>query len=632
MRSILLLLCTLASTLIYAQDLKLSSLFIADSLKQNVDSVIRDDITHITIASRREMEIERERTITVFTKDGLGDIDAYAHYDDVSKIKDIDAVIYNNLGVEIEHFRDGDFIDASAADGISIFNDTRIKYLRYTPKSYPFTVKFTMRKTSANTSFIPAWVPLTAYESSTERSYYDITYDPSLGLRHKKSHVPDDVTITETEGFLSVASGAQVAVKREYLGPAFLELMPHIKFSLSLFHLEGEDGNANDWSSLGKWMNDALLADTVTLDPEVIATAKALVQDVTDVREKAKIIYEFMQNRTRYVSIQMGIGGWKPMPASQVHELGYGDCKGLSNYTRALLSEVGVPSNYVVVYGDSNLRNIEEDFPSIMGNHAILTVPYDDDYIWLECTSQEAPFGHIAGFTDDRDVLIVSETGGEIVHTKIYEAATNLRATQGSLQLSADGMLSGDVQVAAGGSRYGTYKEIEASRLEDSVDNLKYLWSYLNGVQLADVSFTDEKPTATFKTKATIQVKDYIQNVNGEYIYALNALNRFQSVPKRYRKRKQSFAIDRGRTDTDEVKVVLPKGWEAQALPEAISMQTPFGDYNAEVTLTDGTLVYKRILIRKKGSFSADQYKEYRDFLKDVARADNRKIILKPSL
>ena len=56
----------------------------------------------------------------------------------------------------------------------------------------------------------------------------------------------------------------------------------------------------------------------------------------TDPIEKAKIVYKYMQEKTRYISVQVGIGGFKPMLAKDVDRLGYGDCKALSNYTKAL--------------------------------------------------------------------------------------------------------------------------------------------------------------------------------------------------------------------------------------------------------------------------------------------------------
>lgn len=81
------------------------------------------------------------------------------------------------------------------------------------------------------------------------------------------------------------------------------------------------------------------------------------------------------------------------MLAKDVDRLGYGDCKALTNYTRALPQVVGVPSYYTIIYGDRQRRDLHQDFVSMQGNHAILAVPVKDQIYWLECTSQVHPFG-----------------------------------------------------------------------------------------------------------------------------------------------------------------------------------------------------------------------------------------------
>jgi hypothetical protein len=60
-----------------------------------------------------------------------------------------------------------------------------------------------------------------------------------------------------------------------------------------------------------------------------------------------------------FVSIQVGIGGWKPIQPL-VDRLGYGDCKALTNYTKALLAAVDVPSYNVVLYGDSTKKKYRD--------------------------------------------------------------------------------------------------------------------------------------------------------------------------------------------------------------------------------------------------------------------------------
>jgi len=56
-----------------------------------------------------------------------------------------------------------------------------------------------------------------------------------------------------------------------------------------------------------------------------------LTKNAKSREEKARLLYEYVQNKTRYISIQLGIGGFQPFEARVVDETGYGDCKALSN-------------------------------------------------------------------------------------------------------------------------------------------------------------------------------------------------------------------------------------------------------------------------------------------------------------
>lgn len=160
-------------------------------------------------------------------------------------------------------------------------------------------------------------------------------------------------------------------------------------------------------------MHRKLIQDRDVLDVSTIEKIKSLVAGVTNPIEKAKIVYKFVQDKTRYISVQIGIGGWEPIAANQVDKVGYGDCKGLTNYTKALLDAVGITSYFTLVYAQQK-RNIVKDFSSMQGNHAILNIPNNGNDIWLECTSQTISFGFLGDFTDDRDVLVVTPEGGII--------------------------------------------------------------------------------------------------------------------------------------------------------------------------------------------------------------------------
>ncbi|MDQ6471533.1 DUF3857 domain-containing protein [Flavobacterium sp. LHD-80] len=408
--------CLIALTT-YAQKVNYNITSIPDSLKQNANAVVRLDQMDITIVSQRSMNVKTQRVVTVLNDKGLSHIDAYKHYDKTTSINSIEAIVYDAAGNEIKKIRRKDFRDQSAVSGSTLFSDSRVVYLNYTPISYPFTIVYTCETETSNTAFIPRWYFLSGYNASVEKCILNVSYPSDLGFK-KKEFQFSGYNIKKTEESatkLSYIAENILAQKSEDLSPSSEDLFPRVMMGLEKFHLEGVDGNATTWEAFGKWYGDKILTGTTTLPEETKAKMKALVGDEKDPIKKAKIIYDYVQKKSRYVNIAIGIGGWKPMLASDVDRLGYGDCKALSNYTKALLQAVDVPSYNTILYGDSEKANIQSDFVSMQGNHMILAIPNGDNYTFLECTSQDNPFGYQGTFTDDRDVLVVKPEGGQIV-------------------------------------------------------------------------------------------------------------------------------------------------------------------------------------------------------------------------
>jgi len=428
----------------FAQNKEYSVLIIPDSLKQNANAVIRLSNIDISIISQNSMVINTKVVTTVLNELGLRNLNLSEYYDKNRKISSIEATAYDAFGKVLKTYKRRDFRDTSVADGISIFNDNRALYLDYTPVTYPFTVVFETKTETSNTAFIPTWSSMDGYLVSTENTLLTINYKTELNLRMKEVNFSPKYPIDKKETSNSISYSAKnlIAKKREELSPDFNEIFPTIYFALENFQLENVDGKAKNWNEFGKWYYNSLLADTEEIPEETQVKIKQLVGNEKNTIEIAKIIYKYVQEKTRYVSIQVGIGGWKPMLAKDVDKLGYGDCKALTNYTRSLLKVVGVPSYYTVVYaGQDETKDLQSDFSSIDGNHIILALPTEKEMVWLECTSQIQPFGFQGDFTDDRNVLVVKPEGGEIVKTKTFTETDNVKTTKGSYQITETGDL-----------------------------------------------------------------------------------------------------------------------------------------------------------------------------------------------
>ena len=630
-KKILFLLFLFFSIATKAQKIEYSALNIADSLKDNANAVVRLNQVDIIIASQREMKINTLRVITVLNEKGLSAIDAVENYNKRTVIKDIEATVYDILGREIKKIKRKDFKDESAAGGSTLFSDSRYLYLDYTPIQYPFTVVYKSELQTSTTAFIPQWYPFSNYYVSVEKSILNVIYPDNLGFK-KMEYNFGDFTIqktVDTPTQLSYSATKIAVQKMEDYTPAFSSIFPKVMMGLEQFHLEGVDGKAKTWKEFGEWYASQILSGTTALPDETKAKMKALVGDEKDPIKKARLIYDYVQKKSRYVSIQVGIGGWKPMLATDVDRLGYGDCKALTNYTKALLAAVDVPSYNVILYGDTTKKNIQTDFVSMQGNHMILAIPNGNNYTWLECTSQDDPFGFQGSFTDDRDVLVVKPDGGEIVHTDVYDDNTNSQVSTGKYAISASGDLMGTIAIVSRGSQFVNKATLENDQPLERDNHYKGYWRNIQNLKLKSIAFANDKVKVSFTENVELSAANYGNLSGGKMMFAVNAYNQYLGSVKRIRNRKNPFEIHRGYLDRDQITIELPEGFSIEYMPTNFELKNKFGAYALEFIKKDkNSITYKRSLFINKGIYTASEYDDYRLFMEQVAKNDNAKMIL----
>jgi transglutaminase-like putative cysteine protease len=619
------------TTLLCAQKTEYSTLIIPDSLKQNANAVVRLHQIDIIISSQRNMNIKEKRVVTVLNEKGLGSIGAIEHYDKQTSVRSVGATVFDGFGNEIKKVKRKDFQDQCALDGVTLFSDNRLIYLNYTPTQYPFTIVYESEVQTSTTAFIPQWFPLNDYLLSLEKGVLNVNYPDNLGFKKLEfnfSNFQIKKTV-DSPTQLSYTASNIPAQKEEDYSPSFTDVFPRVMMGLELFHLEGVDGNAKTWKEYGQWYLDKILNGTIELSDETKTKMKALVGDEKDPIKKAKLIYNYVQEKSRYVSIQVGIGGWKPMYANDVDRLGYGDCKALTNYTKALLNSVDVPSYNTLLYGDRNKQDIQSDFVSMQGNHMILSIPNGENNIWLECTSQDDPFGYQGIFTDDRNVLIIKSDGGEIVRTKIYPDKGNTQINKGNYSLDENGNFTGIISMVSEGSRYARKVRVEKMQPTDKEAHYKNYWDNISNLKINKSAFSNDKEKISFTENLEITAENYGKNSGGKMIFVVNAFSQYTGSVKRIRNRKTPFELQRGTNDFDEITINLPAGFTIESTPQNFELHSKFGEYKIEIIKKDNNnLVYKRTLFIKKGLYEKKEYDEFRIFMEQVSRNDNAKIIL----
>ncbi len=484
----LLFLFFLAGVTIHAQNYPVKD--IDPVLLKNADAVIRNYSRSIEIKDLDHLIVTRKRVVTVLNKDGDSYVRAMEFYDESIHIKDQEAIIYDKNGEEIDKIKSRDFKDQSSFPSFILFSDNRVSYLDYTPRSYPYTVEYISEVEENNSVFIGDWVPVEGYDVSVESSSFKLLNPENIPVRFTERNFENTTMVQNNSGSnLDYRVTGLPAFEYEVLSPDFDEFAPRVLVALNEFELEEVKGRATNWEEFGKWMYENLVSDHDELSVATVSKIKSLTANAQTIEEKARIIYKYVQENTRYIAVSYGIGGWEPSTAREVDRLKYGDCKGLTNYTKALLKSQGIDSYYTVVFGGKK-RNIDPDFTKMQGNHVILNIPQKDTAdIWLECTSQESPFNYLGDFTDDRYVLRVKPEGGELVKTKRYSEEENLETINCSIKLDENGGFVANFERNSYGIPYGDIYRLQKETEKDRKKYYRDEWGDIQNINFNSIEF-----------------------------------------------------------------------------------------------------------------------------------------------
>ena len=394
----------------------------------------------IEISDSYEVTHKVEQKFTIFSSEGLAHAFTSVFYDKLNKIESVEIEITDPVsGKTLEKVKTRDMTDAAIYSTSSIFDDNRHKY--YEIKSGKFPVQVTVKiETKSSSNFqLSDWVPVHRYNQKVTKSSLIVAYPAHIGLRYKavnllgeksEKTVENRIEMTWVETDLPVQTPD---LKKE---DDHKLLLAPVGFAMGDYV-----GKMEDWSGLAAWQYK-LNEGRKVLPASFEAKLFEMVAHVDTDYEKVQILYEYLQKNYRYVSIQLGIGGWQTMSAEDVVKYSYGDCKGLTNLMQAMLNVIDIHSNYTLVQAGKDADDIETDLPSNQFNHVILQVPMKDGKspVWLECTSNSLPAGFLGDFTKNRHVLVIDGQGGYLSKTPSYNSSYwNAIHSKNEVKIDKDG-------------------------------------------------------------------------------------------------------------------------------------------------------------------------------------------------
>ena len=602
---------------------------IPEEMKTGMYAVIREKKVEFEINNISNARTYYHIVITLLNANAMNYADLVVGYDKFSSIKFFKGTAYDAMGIEIKKLRPSEIYDQSAFDGVSLFSDNRLKKADLSQGSYPYTVEFEYEMEEKRLYGIPDFYLYNDDEITIQKSQYTLIYPLNLKPRYKLYKV-EEPKVKQLDGkehrewtFENIKPS-----KFETLSPDFAEVVPNISVAPGEFEFDGYRGKMDTWENFGAWIT--MLNKGRDVLPEATKQKiKSLTAGVKTNEEKVKVLYEYMQSKTRYVGIQLGIGGFQPFEASIVDAKGYGDCKALSNYMVAMLKEVGVNANYTLIFAGKDESDLDVNFPSSQFNHAIVSVPNGKDTLWLECTSQTNPFGYQGTFTGGRQALAITEGGAKVVNTTRYPTELNTanRSADVFLELSGDGKAK--VKTVYSGIEYEQNNLDNV--LNDQYDNQKK-WILNNteipSFDLVGFNLINNKakiPSAVVQLDLNL---NRFASVSGKRLFLTpNLMNRSTFLPEKLDERKTDVVFKWGSINHDTIRYHIPENIYPEFLPETVKITSRFGAYEASFKVDQGNVVYIRKLRVNNGRFPASSYKEFSDFYRSISKADNVKIV-----
>ncbi len=622
----------LLSFFMVAAQVKYPASAIPASLLKDANVVKRAEEVQFEIKNLHEAIYTRKFALTILNELGQNEAELVVGYDKLHKVSTIEGALFDAAGVQLKKVKGKDIGDFSATSDISLYDDNRVKVHDFNYKVFPYTVEYMVEVEYNHTFHFPDWEPQSLEHLAIEQSAYTFISPDSYTLHYKAFNYKGDPVTTNGKGKKTMHWEVKSlpAIIKPFAAPLWNELTTSVCFAPSEFEIEGYKGNASSWMEFGKFML-ALDEGRDKLPDAITQKVAALTDGVTDPKEKVKKLYDFLQHNTRYISIQLGIGGFQPFEAGYVAQKGYGDCKALSNYMYSLLKAAGIKSNLALISAGKGIdaKYLMEDLPSTQFNHMVLFVPFAKDTMWLECTSQDESAGYSGSFTGNRKALAITDDGGKLVATPRYTARDNtqLRVIRGRIDNEGNLTILSNTRYAALQQDYlsGMINALSKDKVKKYLNEELDLSTY----DIADFAYTSKKDLMPEVNEALkIDVTNYA-TVSGRRLFiAPNIMSRGGKKITVDDTRKWDYVIDNAYRDIDSVEIAVPAGYTLEAVQPDVKLVTPFGTYSSKVKLEGDKIIYYRNMEQWSGRYPAKDGAALAEFYATIYKADRSRVVL----
>jgi hypothetical protein len=333
-------------------------------------------------------------------------------------------------------------------------------------------------------------------------------------------------------------------------------------------------------------------------DPSVI---KQKAQEITakckDDLQKIKAVLYWVHNNIRYVAFEDGIAGFKPDEAQNVLKKKYGDCKGMANLTKELLTSLGFDARLTWI----GTNHIAYDYstPSLcVDNHMICCLNYKGQRYFLDGTESFLPFSQYAERIQGRQVLIENGDNYILDHVPTTTWQQNLCSAKEDMSIRNEELFGPVTYLYHGESKEELMSGIHAVK-NDKLNTVLELYLTNNnknyqatGITYSDLNETEGDLSIKFSAvnKGAVSLFDKDMYIDVDYN---KTFNKTSIDTNRYAKEYRFAYKYNYETETN---LEIPAGYKVSTLPANLDYDDPNFHFSISFKQINNKISYKKHL------------------------------------
>jgi len=381
------------------------------------------------------------------------------------------------------------------------------------------------------------------------------------------------------------------------------------------------------WDEVGRWYA-GLEKDRRQPSKDVQTQADALTKGLKTDREKVEALYDYVATNFRYVSLSLGMARYQPHAAGDVLHNQYGDCKDKHTLLAALLEAEGMHASAVLI---NSYRKLDPDVPSpAQFNHVITLLPLGNQELWMDTTTEVAPFRLLSYSLRKKQGLVVPPSGTpHLEETPADPPAADSELTEVEGKVSESGKLDGQVRYTVRGDTELIFRmlvrRIPAAQWKafgEGLNNRLGLGGEISNLKMTDPASTHEpfvlsydvsKPNFLDWSKKKIDLKLPLSQFNPTQVSA----DVDEQPDDADATGPEPFKLGPPNQHIYKLKLELAARYTAY-LPVPVSLERDYGAYQSSYKLDGNIFTAERKLVTRVGELPPARADDYRAFRRSV--------------